>query len=791
MGGLKRHRKKRPLEKQPLPKGRRDTDSSVAPAVVAPGKKWLFRVLAVLLVPVLLLGGAEIVLRLAGYGYSPHFFKPLRIGDEDFLVENDKFGLRFFPPELVRLPTPLRMAAHKHPGTCRIFILGESAAMGDPEPAFGAGRFLKVLLEERFPWKEFEVVNVSMTAINSHVVLPIARDCARQQGDLWIIYMGNNEMVGPFGAATVFGAQAPPLSFIRLNLALQRTRLGQLAAQIARKLKGGLAHGPSWGGMQMFTKNRVGPQDPRREKVYENLQQNLASILKTGQKSGAGIVLSTVAVNLKDCPPFASDDNTNGSAATRAQIEQLSTEATLAAAQGNLQTAVGIYEQAAGLEPESARLQFDWATCLLNHTNLTEARKHFQFACSLDALPFRADLRINEIIQRTGSQRAGERLVLCDAAEALATNSTAGVCGQESFYEHVHLNFDGNYRLAKLWAEAAVRLLPGLSEKGRQQSAGGARAVSDDWASQELCEPRLGLTDWNRDSVLEEVVRRMQTPPLSEQSNNPRRLQRLSEWRAALHRNMNASAAVQARQVYSEALKRSPQDYRLHENFGDFLFATRDYAAATAQWEQVRELIPQDHVAFFELGRLAALQTNWARAVSELQHALAMRPSFSAAWFELGKIHAARGSYSEALTAYDQALHYQPQDFQAWFYSGLVYSKLQKRAEAIERYRQAARLNPGFWEAHFELGGQLGLAGEFAEAKTELETAVRLNPDFVMSHLNLGLALLKLREFDAAEQQFQETLRLEPGNKLAPACLAQLEREKKQVKPQLNTDGHR
>jgi Flp pilus assembly protein TadD len=89
------------------------------------------------------------------------------------------------------------------------------------------------------------------------------------------------------------------------------------------------------------------------------------------------------------------------------------------------------------------------------------------------------------------------------------------------------------------------------------------------------------------------------------------------------------------------------------------------------------------------------------------------------------------------------------------------------------------------------LGGQLGLAGEFAEAKTELETAVRLNPDFVMSHLNLGLALLKLREFDAAEQQFQETLRLEPGNKLAPACLAQLEREKKQVKPQLNTDGHR
>jgi tetratricopeptide (TPR) repeat protein len=736
---------------------------------------------AVLLVPVLLLAGAEAVLRLAGYGFSTHFFKRLRIGGEDFLVENDKFGLRFFPPELARLPTPLRMAAHKHPGTCRIFVLGESAAMGDPEPAFGAARYLKVLLEERFPGQEFEVVNVSMTAINSHAILPIARDCARQQGDLWLIYMGNNEMVGPFGAATVFGAQAPPLSFIRLNLALQRTRLGQLAAQIARKLEGGQPHGPSWGGMQMFANNRVSPHDARRETVYRNFQRNLQDILQAGEKSGAGIILSTVAVNLKDCPPFASEADTNASAATRAQIEQFSAQAALAAAQGSLQTAAGIYAQAAGLEPESARLQFDWATSLLNQTNLTEARKHFQFACSLDALPFRADQRINEIISRTGSQRARARLSLCDAAQALATNSPAGVCGEDSFYEHVHLNFDGNYRLAKLWAEAALRLLPGLAGKAHHQSAGGAGPVSGEWAPQDVCEERLGLTDWNRYNVLEEVVRRMQTPPLSEQSNNSQRLQRLTDWRTALHARMNGAAAEKARQIYTEALRRSPLDYRLHENFGDFLLASRDYAAATAQWEQVRELIPQDHVAFFELGRLAALQTNWTQAVSDLQHSLAMRPSFSAAWFELGKIHAAQGNYQEALTAYDQALHYQPQDFQICFYSGLAYSKMQKRAEAIERYRQAARLNPGYWEAHFELGGQLGLAGEFAEAKTELEIAVRLNPDFALSHLNLGLALLKLRQFDAAEQQFQETLRLEPANKLAPACLAQLQREKNQA----------
>jgi hypothetical protein len=125
----------------------------------------------------------------------------------------------------------------KPAGTCRIFIFGESAAQGDPEPAFGAGRYLEVLLRERYPGVNFEVVNVAITAINSHVIVPIARECARYQGDLWIIYMGNNEMIGPFGAATVFGAKAPPWPVVRLGLALQTTRVGQLLMDLGRKLK--------------------------------------------------------------------------------------------------------------------------------------------------------------------------------------------------------------------------------------------------------------------------------------------------------------------------------------------------------------------------------------------------------------------------------------------------------------------------------------------------------------------------------------------------------------------------
>jgi len=88
-------------------------------------KKWVFALVGFVVLPLLALVGVEFALRVAGYGYAPDFFKPLRIGGQDFLVENDKFGLRFFPPELARSPAPIAMEAKKPPGTFRIFILGE------------------------------------------------------------------------------------------------------------------------------------------------------------------------------------------------------------------------------------------------------------------------------------------------------------------------------------------------------------------------------------------------------------------------------------------------------------------------------------------------------------------------------------------------------------------------------------------------------------------------------------------------------------------------------------------
>ena len=466
--------------------------------------------------------------------------------------------------------------------------------MGDPEPAYGAGRYLEALLSARYPQTQFEIVNLGITAINSHVILPIARDCARHDGDLWIIYMGNNEMVGPFGAATVFGAKAPPLALIRLNLAIQKTRLGQLLANLGRKLKGGNANAPSWGGMEMFVGNQLPADDPRKEMVYQNFSRNLHDIVKAGLDSGAKILLNTVAVNLKDCAPFASLVNSNLPPADRAQFDQFFTNGVQAEEQGDFARAAHQFESAARCDPTDAELQFRWGESLLQLTNYAAAREHLQLACDDDALPFRTDSRINALIAATGRQMANDNLVLFDAAGALATSTPSGLCGDETFYEHVHFNFDGSYQLGRAWAGQVAAMLP--AEITRNAAANG-------WASQAACEQRLGLSDWNRVGDLRAMIGRLQ-PTADERPAwiMPGVWKKLEACVDELRSRMNAAAAARAVEDFQAAIQNAPDDYFLRENLQLFLQSIGDLPQATAQWRHVHDLLPQDHHCVFRAG---------------------------------------------------------------------------------------------------------------------------------------------------------------------------------------------
>lgn len=300
--------------------------------------------------------------------------------------------------------------------------------MGDPEPAFGPARYLEVLLEQRFPERRFEVVNVAFTAINSHVLLPLAHECAQREGDLWIVYMGNNEMVGPFGAATILGAQTPPRAVVKLVTGLQRTRVGQLGLAIIRKLQRPETAAGSWGGMAMFEKQRVPPDSPKRRVVSDNFAANLNDLLRSGLDAGAGIILNTVAVNLRDSRHSPSVHSDKLSAEQRKQFEAVFQAGIKAQAAADWTTAVTAFEQAVQMDAGFAEAHYRLALCQERVGQLDAARQHYQLACDTDALPFRTDAPENARIRAAAARFAGNRLQLVDAAAVLGSAGGAGVC---------------------------------------------------------------------------------------------------------------------------------------------------------------------------------------------------------------------------------------------------------------------------------------------------------------------------------------------------------------------------
>lgn len=746
-------------------------------------------------VPLIVLGGLELGLRLGGYGYEPGFFSQIQINGQNFYVSNEKFGYRFFPPAIARTAPPFRFAAEKTANSYRIFLLGESAAHGDPDSTYGVGRYLETLLRERYPGTAFQVVNVAMTAIDSSTILPIARECARHEGDLWLIYMGNNEMVGPFGAATSYGLRAPNRDLIQTILAIKSTRIGQLVDALVGIVRSS-ATPKEWGGMAMFTNNRLRYDDPARLRAYANFRGNLDDILRTARKANVPVIVSTMAVNLKDCAPFASIHTTGLDKKQESEWNTFYRNGVDLEAAGSNREALVFYQKAAGIDPQYAELQFRMGRCHLALTNATQARRDFELARDYDALDFRSDTRINSAIKEAVAGRAGQGVYLVDAADALAQQSPHEIPGLELFFEHVHLNFAGNYRLALNFAEQVGKLLPD-SLTIRDQG---------NWASAELCDRRLAVTVWDRQRVWQPILSRVTSPPFTGQFNHADMLKvyeaKLNDAKAA----MDTQTPEQCREVYEQALALTPDDYFLHGNFQRFLEAGGYLSQAIVEAKRCCELVPQlpggsyytatllvrtrqiteakeylsralainRHYAeaLNEMGEILANQQNTTEAVDWFKRALRSNPGYVEAHINLGFLQQNLGKMDAALASYQKAARLQPEGPPDYFYRANVASSAHRWEEVIACLRGVVKVKPEFWQARYQLGIQLAAKGETEAAEREFLQTIHYRSDFIPAHLDLGTALAAQGKPEQALAALRTVLRLDPAN---PSARQQIE----------------
>lgn len=718
---------------------------------LSPQRLWLFRVLAAVVVPALLLGGLELALRVGGYGYPAAFFVKSPVPGPTTLVENRRFSLRYFAPELMRIPNPVAFNPVKPSETLRVFVFGESAAEGDPAAAFGFARILQVLLREQYPERRIEVINTAVTAVNSHVIRPIAREAAAHNGDVWVIYMGNNEVVGPFGSGTVFGAQAPPLPVIRATVALKATRTGQLLDNLLHW--SGRRAGPrEWDGMEMFLQQQIRRNDPRMTRVYENFRENLADMIALGVGSGAKVVISTVGSNLRDCAPLASLHRADLPADKMAEWKA-AYEAGVALEQSRkFAEAIAQYQLASQVDDQFAELHFRLARCEAAVGRATNAHKHFLLARDLDTLRFRADSRINDSIRKLAAQWQSRSVRLADADAELARTSADGVPGGEWFHEHVHLKFAGNYQVARTMGEQISQALgPGASEREKP------------WLSLDACAQRLGLTDCERLRMAQEVTRRTSRPPFTQQLDHAADAARRAAQLAELHERDRAKFAASVT-AYQLALAQAEDDWQIHDNFAGALVLHGDGSNAVVHLRRVAQLMPHFVQTYHLLGSIFIEQERWEEAEACYAQVFALERDSLEGRIGMGRVRLAQRRGEEALTEFRRAVKLQPRAARTHNHLGVALLQLEQAAAAETAFRAALQAEPEFVAARLNLGSALLAQGRADEAIAGYQELLRTDPSNYAARIKLGRTLAQLGRTDEALAQYAEAVRQQPAD---------------------------
>lgn len=560
--------------------------------------------------PVVLLLLAEGCLRLFGYGYPVTFLirKP-----DGVLITNQKFAWQYFSKKTVLKPFLFTLPSQKPPGTLRICILGESAAMGTPDPAFSFGRILEVMVRREYPDRSVDVMNAAMRGINSCVIRRIAQDCAQHQVDVFVVYMGNNEVVGIHAPNPGAPSWTQSLTLLRIGDWAKRTRLGQL---LTGALQSALEKGSQ--DMAYFRAHSLPADDPLREKNRDNFRANLEDILETARVTGAKVILSTVAVNLRDFAPLASLHRPNLSANERAKWDAAADAGAELERTGRVDQAIAKYLEAAQIDDHFAELHYRLGRCYWSKRDWAPGRQQFVLARDWDAMQFRTDDRMNQIIREAAQAHKQDGVALLDSERNFAESELSDheVPGEKLFYEHVHPTFAGNYVLARGVFDAVRKLLPAQLPPKRTQALPTVQECADD----------LAYTLYDDVNANAAIVRLTSGPPFMDQLDHA---QRNATAQAANQERLNSFRAPEAQRsldTYLAALRKRPEDWPIHFNLALFCQELKRNDQAAEQFDYLVRRFPE--VKSFRVGLANALLStgNKAGALAQFQAALRQDP---------------------------------------------------------------------------------------------------------------------------------------------------------------------
>ena len=377
--------------------------------------KWFFIVM--ILIPIIFFVLLELSLRLFNYGKEIPQWVDAQRGK--YLINPD-VAYRYFN-QVKNIPTTIEdvFDQQKKKDAFRVFVLGESSAAGYPYMPMGSfSRYIRKRLELNYPNNTIEVVNISLSAINTYTLLDLLPEVLTQNPDLILIYTGHNEYYGALGVGSM-ESLGTSRTVLKLILYLNKYKTVQLIRNILSSLLSAFKNEsvndePGTLMSRMAQDQYIKLNSNKYNLGLEQFEDNMRDILQMIQDHNVPVIIAELVSNLKDQKPFVSIPTENYPTANQVFRE------------ANSKFENGFYKQADSL---------------------------YRLAKDLDGLRFRASEKVNQIIKKL-SKDFNIKYVKTDSIFCAA--SPNGIVGANLMTDHLHPNIEGYLLMGKAYYEEMI-----------------------------------------------------------------------------------------------------------------------------------------------------------------------------------------------------------------------------------------------------------------------------------------------------------------------------------------------
>jgi tetratricopeptide (TPR) repeat protein len=209
---------------------------------------------------------------------------------------------------------------------------------------------------------------------------------------------------------------------------------------------------------------------------------------------------------------------------------------------------------------------------------------------------------------------------------------------------------------------------------------------------------------------------------------------------------------VEAEQILSPLLKRSPQAFDVNELMGLVLAGERRDAEALAYLKNAVHARPASASAYVAYAACLVRLGRLAEAEAELQRVAAFKPSDYDSNHDLGELYVQIGRLDSAIPYLEKAQAIQPSSYDNGYDLALAELRTQRPHEARNLLRSLLRYKDTA-ELHNLLGEAEEGSGKYLEAAEELEKAAHMDPS-EGNILDWGTELLVHHTFQPAIQVF-------------------------------------